>query len=788
MNLLKSVLEMPGYYKESATNLRTLLDSTQMHLRALKSLGEETDHWSTLSICIMASKLDRNTHREWERSVTDKKMPKFDTFIEFLQKRCQVLEATSVESGNKSYNQGQNNSNGGAKKHSLATTRKPDFCNFCKGEHKIYNCEKFHNLSIQERRDAVKTAGLCFNCLRKGHRSCDCTLSKCKTCNRRHHTLLHTDDERFSGLVNLQAQVSSQVMLSTALIDINGKNGAKIQARVILDSGSQSNFITERFAKLLNIQRNNVNIPVEGLNQMETKIKHSLTARIQSKTTEFSDNLEFLIIPEICDTLPLQYVDRRQIDIPNNIKLADPEFHKPEKIDALLGAEIFYDLLLIGQVKLAKHPALWQKTKLGWVLAGKLGAGAGPLNKTKNYLTLDPLHRQMTRFWEIEEMPEQTFLSDEESAVEKHFKDNVQRDLDGRYIVKLPFNEKKENLGDSKKMAEKRFFALERKFKQNDKLKQEYVKFMREYEDLGHMKRVPNGETLNDGYFLPHHAVIKNSSNTTKVRVVYDGSAKTSSGVSLNDTLKVGPTIQNTLFDIIIRSRRHEIVLFADIEKMYRMVKVDADDLKYQRILWRENPQEDLKVFELNTVTYGTASAPFLATRALHELADNERENYPRASGILKRDFYVDDLCTGAKTREEAILLRDELVSLLNRGGFKLRQWCSNDIELIKSLPNNLANIQIFSDESSSIKTLGIQWDPRNDLLTYTINNTLNSTRVTKRIMLSQIAQLFDPIGLLGPVIIKAKVLMQSLWKNNATGMNLYHQIFTQLGLITREI
>lgn len=132
---------------------------------------------------------------------------------------------------------------------------------------------------------------------------------------------------------------------------------------------------------------------------------------------------------------------------------------------------------------------------------------------------------------------------------------------------------------------------------------------MQEYIDLGHMSMVQND--FIDGYYLPHHAVIKSSSSTTKVRVVFDASAKSRSGKSLNDILMTGPTIQDKIFEHLIRFRSHLFEITADIEKMYRQVLIHEDDRKFQPILWRVN--DKICTFELNRVTFGVSSAPFLA-------------------------------------------------------------------------------------------------------------------------------------------------------------------------------
>lgn len=173
---------------------------------------------------------------------------------------------------------------------------------------------------------------------------------------------------------------------------------------------------------------------------------------------------------------------------------------------------------------------------------------------------------------------------------------------------------------------------------------------MREYIEQGHMQRITEHENESPPtYHLPHHAVIREESTTTKVRVVFDASCKTSSGPSLNDAMLVGPTVQDDLRSIIMRSRTHPIMLIADIKQMYRQILVDERDTPYQRIVWRQSPEHPLETYELKTVTYGTASAPFLATRVLQQLADDEQHDFPQAANVLRKDFYVDDLITGGK-------------------------------------------------------------------------------------------------------------------------------------------
>jgi hypothetical protein len=149
----------------------------------------------------------------------------------------------------------------------------------------------------------------------------------------------------------------------------------------------------------------------------------------------------------------------------------------------------------------------------------------------------------------------------------------------------------------------KRYFTLERKIHGNSVFAERYKEFMKEYEDLSHMVPVTEVQAELGSVYLPHHGVIKESSTTTKLRVVFDASLKSSNGASLNDVLAVGPRLQDDLASIIVRFRFHQFVITADISKMYRQILIAPEDRKYQRIVWRDNLNNPITTFELNTVT-----------------------------------------------------------------------------------------------------------------------------------------------------------------------------------------
>lgn len=202
--------------------------------------------------------------------------------------------------------------------------------------------------------------------------------------------------------------------------------------------------------------------------------------------------------------------------------------------------------------------------------------------------------------------------------------------------------------------------------------------------------------------------------------------------------------------------------LTADIIKMYRQILVHPSQTRYQRILWRNTIS--FETYELTTVTYGTLPASYLATRCLKHLAESLKEKYPVGSIRVERDFYVDDLLTRADSINEAREARDEIVALLRKGGFELDKWLSNSPELLDHLGGN-KDLTINDGGNSSV--LGICWNKFLDAFRFSYKPIRAHAAVTKRSILSEVASLFDPLGLLGPILLLAKLITQELWQSD---------------------
>lgn len=778
------------------SSLGQIVEDFHRNVRILEHLGEPTQHWDTILIHLLSLRVDTRTLRDWEEDQPQN--PTYKQFMDFLNKKIRIQDTLTLGSDKVTHKQP---SNGSRIMAHAATEKRVSNCVLCNESHALTHCSAFENMNIRDRLSLVQTKKLCSNCLHKDHfaRNCQSKFS-CRTCNKRHHTWLHPGFERQSESskganttakvpqadINPKEGTSGQVsqrespapshsfvthattqcanvFLSTVVLIIVDKFGREQVGRALLDSASQANLMSERLNQVLKLNSRRVDVQITGVNHTNTRIRKAVSSQIRSRITNLSVPMDFFVVNKVTNQLPASTMCTVNWKIPHNVKLADPNFNISRDIDMIIGAEHYYKFIRNGRMNLGPHLPILIESEFGWIVSGRAEISTSIVCHA--YTTEPSIEENLERFWKIEELQGDT-MSITEKKCEQVYKQTTLRNEEGRYVVTLPKHaDFYEKLGNSRAGALRRFQQLENKFITKPDIKMQYDEFIQEYLDLGHME-LDNGNKNELECYLPHHAVYKDSSTTTKVRVVFDGSAKTSTGHTLNELLLVGPVVQQDILAIAIRFRKHRIAIVADAEKMYRQVLIAQQDSAFQKILYRFDRNQPVQTYRLKTVTYGLSPSSFLATRTLMQLAEDEGDNYPKAKPVLQKDFYVDDLISGSDSVEGAIQLRDELNELLMKGGFSLRKWCSNSLGVLKDLsPEQVATQSTVTfQEEESIKTLGISWEPASDTFKLEVNINDNDETLTKRRVLSQIAQLFDPLGLIAPVILQAKVLMQQIW------------------------
>ncbi|XP_052737821.1 uncharacterized protein LOC128198126 [Bicyclus anynana] len=561
---------------------------------------------------------------------------------------------------------------------------------------------------------------------------------------------------------------ASTALLATATVKIMDDNGHYTIVRALVDTGSQASFVSERAIQLLKLKRTKVNGTITGIGSTHTNVKQSTQVNVLSTHDEgFKINIKTYIIPtHLITRLPTKTITNNTWPHIQGLVLADPSFTQPGRVDMLLGVDVCAQIMKSEIIKGPPGTPCAQNTSLGWILFGTVHDKIQEDEIISMHLNLD-LDDMLKNMWE-QERNETRLPTPEERKCEEIYNTTTTRTEEGRYIVKLPTKTEKLKCveGNTRDIALKRLYQLEKRLEKDEKLKKEYIEIMEEYKTLNHMEEVPKEEMKVPAVYLPHHAVIKYEKETSKVRPVFNASQKGSNKVSLNDELLVGPQLQDDMRSLILRWRMKRVCFVADIQKMYRQILVTKEDSNLQRILWRSNQDEPVKDYRLGRVTFGTASAPYLAVRTLHQVATDEGYEHTDAAQVIKQDFYMDDLMSGKDNLQEAIKIAKDIDSILRRGGFIIQKWCSNNAEFLKqfelSQRSTKVNLEIHID--GSIRALGLNWNIGTDKFQYNLNLPALTDRITKRTILSDIQRLFDPLGWLAPSILPAKLLIQKLW------------------------
>ncbi|XP_055714223.1 uncharacterized protein LOC129808468 [Phlebotomus papatasi] len=820
--LMKRLISLPPITIESAKRLSELHATTNSVLRSLKSLSlTGGDHWV---IYIVKEKLDPESNKLWSRE-TKGKIPTFQEFNTFLIDRIRELQSFSQSSTKPKSSTGKPSTSQPTKTSVLVNATSSSNCPCCNNSHKLFQCLRFKALSPLDRLSLVRKHRMCRNCISDTHYTKDCKARGCASCNSKHNSLLHdsfnvvqtttktnttqqtksTDTSAENPTTNTSAQEMPtnsddkvttkspglstfntntkynattlaslttpredhpRVFLGTVVVKILDTNGVEHLCRAVVDNCSQSNLITTSLVQRLNLSKYNFQFNIGGVLDRRSTGKHKTHVHIAPHMGGNFYNMTCNIVPKVTGNLPNWNVNSQQFPIPSHLALADPNWHVQQPVDLLIGGGIFARIERDESYFLGPNLPKLKGSEFGWILMGEHtpNQGSSPDDSICNLTTLSSIDSTLKRFWEIETIPNVVPPTKEQEEAEHLFSRTTTRNQDGRFVVHLPFKANVQRLADNKTNAIGQFVRLERKLSKNPALKEQYASVFKEYLDLDFLEKVPPEELDRPSYYLPHHGVVKESSSSTKLRVVYNASSKSSSGLSLNDTLMVGPVVQPDLVSILLRFRLGAVALSCDVTKMYPQFLLHPPHRDYQRIIWRSEPDDELQHFRLKGVCFGVASSPFLATRCLNQLAIECSDTYPLASKTLLECFYVDDCLSSFPSPLEAKKTQEELIAITQEAGLTLAKWKSNIPNILPDSCQLQGSNERVSLPELKTRALGMQWDVGGDTFKYDFTHQMPKIN-TKRTTFSGIASLFDPLGLIGPVIIVGKRILQDLWR-----------------------
>jgi hypothetical protein len=394
----KNLCCLPATKKSDASSLRNLINHVSSHINALQALTLNVPIQDLMMNHLLLSSLDAETQREWELLTASREdIPSTSDLITFLESRCRALELLQNTQSAKTVpaSPRQTPTYGGkVGKPSFSNVATHIQCTLCSGSHRLFKCDTFLKLQPQQRLQHAKQRRLCFNCLQSFTKDHICSKQVCHKCQNRHHTLLHVDSQPQSTInvspveknqsVNTQGVTSANVntyhtlkgkprnhtLLATAIVEVRNKSGDYMSCRALLDSGSQSHFITERCAQRLRLPRTQTRTSIQGISNVNTSTGHSVSIHLRSRHTDWHTTRDCAVLPNITGMTPATKLDTTDWKLPTDIKLADEQFHQPGNIDLLIGADLFYEITRPGRRTRPGFPVL-QETVLGWTAAGR---------------------------------------------------------------------------------------------------------------------------------------------------------------------------------------------------------------------------------------------------------------------------------------------------------------------------------------------------------------------------------------------------------------------------------
>ena len=771
-----------------------LFDQLQTHIRCLESLGIGSDQFGAVLTPVVLSRIPEEIRLQWAR-VGEGKESDLSFLLDFLYDEIKTRERS--ETFHKSEDQRKVKAttpmSSAAAFHVFAQDKKSSNsnCKFCNknSKHRSENCYSIRNMSPTELGEKVKEKGLCFICF-GSHFKQNCQSKKtCEKCNNGfHHSLLCRDKRKTeevraevdnlkirsndgmnkrqinsgdnspfpSNIMNYTHNNNRATIMPVAKTSFETSAGKFIDINVLFDSGSDRSFITTKLASKLQLKRlKNEYFSFSGFggftSSANTK-RNIYCLQLDGIKTELAE------IDIICNSMFRTSVPFEKLNDFCEIKFTENySQNRSIDIDILIGLDYLWQMVTNDMKRVNSLVA--QRTRLGWILSGQYKCR----NKTHTgaqLLCLEPLSESMVRtMWDIETLGikgnGQPIVSD---PIMTDFSENITYE-NGRYCVGLPWNEKQGKLLNNKSLAEKRLNSLFKRLEAQPDLKNKYNENIKEMEETGIISQIKEPADNKGGpiFYLPHRPVVKEQSKTTKVRPVFDGSAKGFNGVSLNDCLETGPNLLPNLLEVLLRFRRWKYAVTGDVTKAFLQVSIKESDRNALQFLWID--EGVIKTMAFNRVPFGTKSSPFL----LNATIKHHLENYPQTPTVLelKDNMYVDDLLSGADTINDACQLIKESRQIMSKAGMTLTKWSSNSTEVADA---TLKNFDVKLDVDEATKVLGLKWNPNTDSFSFHGLAIPKDITINKRTVLSLIARLFDPIGFITPVIITGKILFQELW------------------------
>ena len=567
--------------------------------------------------------------------------------------------------------------------------------------------------------------------------------------------------------------VSRSTLLQTATVRVRGQNGKVVSVTLMFDSGADRSYVSGDLVRL--VQPQEIGQQVISISSFagERGSKPTLRSVYQLELFDHSDQvikLKTVSIPRICPRIQCKSVPNVVLDAFRHLPMADSYDQDREiNVSILIGLD-FYWHLIDPSIFIRQYDLVAQKTIFGFVLSGQIDTDhvSGP---TTSLLCIENISESVvSRFMDLETLgitgKETSERVLERNSVLRKFNETLEYSkVLQRYQVSLPFksDEHRVSLVNNYALAEKRLLHLHTsKLNKDPLLEKDYYQILYDYIDQGIASRIPEDEisTPNPVFYMPHRPHLKLNATSSKIRPVFDCSAKSHNGKSLNDMLSTGPSMNPEISVVLIRFRRWPVALSGDVKQAFLQLYVTPLERDVHRFLLKEG--NNIVHCRFNRVPFGNTSSPFLlnATVRFHILS-----NFPDTPirKDLLENLFVDNYISGADDEESALRKYEAVCNMLGSASLKLDKWTSN----ARSVTNQFTTHQV---DSECPRILGLKWisnvEEQLDSLGFEgffcVGDPVPNT---KRAVLAILAKIFDPLGLVSPYILQGKLLFQKIWR-----------------------
>ena len=811
-----------GHSVRSAMELRKLADELANSELILTRLSSVQEVESQRFIASVIDRLQPFLKGKWkktamERKQKEKRYPNFPELVKFIRKEAEAASdpvygdngllkfgrgsASGVNSANsdrsRSYSQNQPPRPRASEQSkfqgaTLASTEGRTFrpCSFCQQSHKLYLCASFKALKPDQKYKHILEKKLCENCLLDNHVVETCYKpSRCGIhgCQQPHSRFIHwckiqgesagTSDSNIhvTETANPRSlsgftQSSAQVCIPIVMVRVNNK----VDSAAMLDTCSTTTFCTKRLAQALELKGVPITYELSTLSAsklQETNLIPSMYVEAKGGGGESFNLRNVFVIEEIP-------ASKSQVEVGRFEHLTGLDLlNCGNSVDLLVGQDNAEALVPLEVRKGKFDEPFAVKTVLGWSLHGKAGsqvdvcglvrAGRISTRVVANFIqsdsvSLDRLEDKVEKLWRLDQEGvgnDIEALSCEDSQVLKLWDESI-KVVDGHYELPIPWKDDVV-VPDNLEVARSRLRSLQTSVVKKGILGRYEVEIQKLVEK-GYAEPVSNivsgiPNSSSKTWYLPHHAVISDK-KPGKLRVVFDCAAKYQ-GESLNDKCKQGPDLNNKLVHVLLRFRQHQLAIMADVEAMYYQVKVREQDRDALRFLWVDENGEEA-VFRMNAHIFGGVWCACVATYALRRTLSDQAVEDEYVRDVVNRSFYVDDCLQSVSNRAEAEKVVVEVKGVLAKGGFNLTKFVTNDEQILAGIRevDRAKEVKEFNKAEVS-KALGVSWDVQADQFNIRIN--IKQQEVTRKVMLSTIASMYDPLGLVSPCIITGRMLFQ---------------------------